>query len=320
MPEIQVITQRIRDLSQSVDWWNSAMIWGLAVAAIAAVFMVVATRIVVNRTGKLSEQQELLNAAKDRQLQADLKGKDIEIGNLKLRSDTAETQIAGAQRGAAEANAKTEALKRDNLELEKSLAPRVISYKEFEDGSTNVDLMKAFPGMETVVEYIPDAESQRAAYNIAFILKQAGWTIVSLSASRGFQPPWDGVTILSYLPKSNPTPSPFEFGRMRVSGDASNALSRFFRENDWEVHGNVADSGSLQLGAQATGQLRIISGFKPSPYFQDPEDKQRQAEEDARLGVNKIKLDKKIRTELLANQGGIVRYIVPGAKPPATRP
>ena len=74
--EIQSLA--IRDLSQSVDLWNQLMLWGLALAAITAIFVVLATRIVVNRTGQLSETQELLSAAKDRQLQSDLKGKDIE--------------------------------------------------------------------------------------------------------------------------------------------------------------------------------------------------------------------------------------------------
>src|SRR5260370_34003096 len=36
MSEIQSLTLRVQSLIHSVDWWNTAMIWGLALAAIAA--------------------------------------------------------------------------------------------------------------------------------------------------------------------------------------------------------------------------------------------------------------------------------------------
>ncbi len=68
--------------------------------------MVIATRVVVRRTGQLSTTQDLLSAAKDRQLQTDLKAKDLEIEDLKVRSDTAEAGIATAQANAAKATQK----------------------------------------------------------------------------------------------------------------------------------------------------------------------------------------------------------------------
>jgi hypothetical protein len=48
--EIQSLSSRVRDLTQSVDWWNTAMLWGLAFAAIAAIFVVIATRVVVAKS------------------------------------------------------------------------------------------------------------------------------------------------------------------------------------------------------------------------------------------------------------------------------
>jgi hypothetical protein len=80
VPDIQRLSQSVRDLSASVDLWNELMIIGLAIAAVAAVFVVIATRIIVNRTGQLSTAQELLSVAKDRQLSSDLKDKDVKIG------------------------------------------------------------------------------------------------------------------------------------------------------------------------------------------------------------------------------------------------
>src|SRR5450631_2799405 len=84
--EIGSLTLRIKDLSHSVDFWNELMLWGLALAAIAAVFVVVATRIVVSQTGKLSEAQDLLSAAKDRVAAKDSKDKD---GNISLANKAA---------------------------------------------------------------------------------------------------------------------------------------------------------------------------------------------------------------------------------------
>ncbi len=83
--EIELITNNIRTLGQSVDFWNQLMLWGLAWAAFAVVFAMVATRIVVTRTGQLSTAQGLLSAAKDRKLQENFKIKRYRNRKLKAR-------------------------------------------------------------------------------------------------------------------------------------------------------------------------------------------------------------------------------------------
>lgn len=93
-PEIESLTARVRDLSQSVDWWNSAMIWGLALAALAAVFVLIATRVVVTRAAQLSSAQDSLSSAKDRRLQSDLKDKDVKIAEANLARIKVEQSIA----------------------------------------------------------------------------------------------------------------------------------------------------------------------------------------------------------------------------------
>jgi hypothetical protein len=81
------------------------MLSGLALAAVAAVVIGISTRLVVVRPGQQSKAQELLSAAKDRQLQSDLKAKDVEMGNLKVRAagldleaEKLRTQLAFQQR------------------------------------------------------------------------------------------------------------------------------------------------------------------------------------------------------------------------------
>jgi hypothetical protein len=94
MSEIESLASRVRDLSQSVDWWNSAMIWGLALAALAALFVLIATRVVVTRAAQLSAAQDSLSSAKDRRLQSDLKDKDVKIAETNLARIKIEQSIA----------------------------------------------------------------------------------------------------------------------------------------------------------------------------------------------------------------------------------
>ncbi|HYK58145.1 MAG TPA: hypothetical protein VEV85_01835 [Bryobacteraceae bacterium] len=79
VPEIQSLTLRVNALNQSVDWWNTAMVWALVFAALAAVAVVVTTRVALMRAKELGDVQAELIQAKDRQLTLDLKDKDSKI-------------------------------------------------------------------------------------------------------------------------------------------------------------------------------------------------------------------------------------------------
>lgn len=117
------------------------MLWGLGIAALAAILVGISTRIVVVRTSQLAAVQDLLSAAKNRQLQADLKVKDLEIGNLKTRSDMADASIAaakvevaragGAQQGVeielSKQRARAADAERSLLELREKIGGRSIS-------------------------------------------------------------------------------------------------------------------------------------------------------------------------------------------------
>lgn len=88
--EIQALTSRIGTLGQSVDFWNTWMVWALVFAAIAAIAVVVATRIALTRAKQLAYVQAELTQAKDRQLRLDLKDKDEKIAEANLRAASAE--------------------------------------------------------------------------------------------------------------------------------------------------------------------------------------------------------------------------------------
>lgn len=137
VPEIQSLTQTVRDFSQSVDLWNQLMLGGLALTVLAAVFVLVATRMVVFRSGQMSNAQDRLSEAKDRQLALDLKGKDLQI----------------------------ESLKGENLTLWKQVEPRSISLEQ--QGMMRASL-SAFRGsiVWVVVPSMNDPESHNFAQQI----------------------------------------------------------------------------------------------------------------------------------------------------------
>lgn len=61
--------------------------------------MLIATRIVVTRARQLSEAQDLLSQAKDRELQSDLKAKDLKIAEVEKEAEDerlARTQLAAS--------------------------------------------------------------------------------------------------------------------------------------------------------------------------------------------------------------------------------
>jgi hypothetical protein len=80
--EIQSLKSAIDALGKSISLWNNLMIWGFSVAAFFTVCGVAATKIALLKTEEQSRKQGLLNAAEDRQLQADLRSKDLQISEL----------------------------------------------------------------------------------------------------------------------------------------------------------------------------------------------------------------------------------------------
>lgn len=195
MSEIQVLTNRVQELGDSVDFWNSVMLWGLLFAALAAAWVGISTRLIVLRTGQQAKAEERLEAAKERQLQFDLKEKDVEIGNLKLRSDTAEAGIATARGDAARAlteqqhvqielalqQQKTADAQRSLLELQERIKPRSLNDKE---AKAFVATLKTLP--KGVIDFGYTAAGGDETFNFAKqfleLFKQAGWTVRNSSS------------------------------------------------------------------------------------------------------------------------------------------
>jgi hypothetical protein len=65
--DIDSLGRRVDDLTHAVDSWNNWMLVGLVIAAVAAAWILVTTRVAVIRSKQLVTAQEQLDLAKDRQ-------------------------------------------------------------------------------------------------------------------------------------------------------------------------------------------------------------------------------------------------------------
>jgi len=161
--DIQALTNRVQELSRSVDVWNALMLWGLGFAAFAAAWIGIATRLVILRTGQQAEAQELLNAAKERELQIDLKQKDLSIAAL---------------------NEESEGLKQKNLTLESNLLSlRKETQARRLTGEQKATLAKKLWGPKgniAVVSPLMDAEASDFANDLEGALKEAGWSTIRI--------------------------------------------------------------------------------------------------------------------------------------------
>jgi hypothetical protein len=181
--EIQSLALRARDLSQAVDRWNTAMIWALVLTALAAVLVVVTTRVALTKAKKLAGVQEELIRAKDAQLTSDLKEKDAKI---------------------ADTNERAAALEVEALKLRKQLlgqGPRG-NLLAGENRRKLVDALKPFSGQKidvrhsastimvngSVVMSTPIGDDALGLANALIgVLKDAGWNLPPTPLISGFQ-------------------------------------------------------------------------------------------------------------------------------------
>jgi hypothetical protein len=88
--EIETLTRKVSDLTHSFDQWNHWMLWGLAFAAGAAVWIGITTRMTVVKSKQLAVAQGNLDGFKADQLKIDLKDKDEKIAAARERAAEAD--------------------------------------------------------------------------------------------------------------------------------------------------------------------------------------------------------------------------------------
>lgn len=164
---VQVVAQANR-LQASVDNWNTAMIWALVFAALAAVVVVITTRMAILRSKQLADVQGSIIRLKDEHLSSDLKEKDLAIA-------TANQAAAEAVERAAKATKEAEKEKLSRLQLQEQFTDRHLT-------TNQIDVLGAVaerhPGTIMKVNRVT-ASSEAASYSneIENALKNKGWKV-----------------------------------------------------------------------------------------------------------------------------------------------
>lgn len=176
MQDIEALSSTAQALNQSADNWNAAMIAALIFTALAAIAVVVTTFVALKRAKALAKVQELVIQAKDKQLERDLKEKDLRIAEAAGQAAAAETKaegfrlaIATANERASQAEARAAEAK---LELAKLKTPRSLSLKQQE---SIANALHAFAGTHFDIAVNNDVEAQGLLAPIEAALKAAGW-------------------------------------------------------------------------------------------------------------------------------------------------
>jgi len=108
-PDIPSLSERVGRLTHAVDFWNGWMVAGLVIAAIAALWLAITTRLTIVRQKELTVAQGDLDSAKEGQLQIQLAAanlKRVELENKMVdtfgprqltasQSASIETKLAG---------------------------------------------------------------------------------------------------------------------------------------------------------------------------------------------------------------------------------
>ena len=91
---IEDLARQAAQLHDAVDWWNGWVVRSLIVAAVAAVAIVITTRMQLFRAKQLDEVQTQLLKTKEAQLTSDLKDKDVKIAEANERANQAALELA----------------------------------------------------------------------------------------------------------------------------------------------------------------------------------------------------------------------------------
>jgi hypothetical protein len=210
VPDIQTLATRAQDLSRSVDSWNSAMIWALVFAAIAAVAVVVTTYTALTRAKQLANVEGQMVEAKDKQREIELRDRDVKIAEAGTKASDAETKAEGFRLDIAKANERAAVLELHSLKLRKELVfqgPRA-NLISGETRQKFVDALKPFAKQKVdvrhsamvmmvnshIVQVTPLGDDTLSLANALIgVLKEADWNLPSNALPSHLQ--GQGITV-----------------------------------------------------------------------------------------------------------------------------
>jgi hypothetical protein len=213
--ELVQLTSQSDRLQASVDNWNTAMVWALVFAALAAVAVVITTRMAIQRSKQLADVQDSVIRIKDTQLSSDLKEKDLAIA-------TAHQAAAEATERAAEANKEAEKERLSRLQLQAQFTDRHLTKNQIVALET---VAERHPGTIMKV-YRVTVSSEAAAYSneIETVLKSKGWK-VDVAGAFGGDMGAGGIQIAYVQGQSSSIASDLRDTLLRMGQEASVSAS-----------------------------------------------------------------------------------------------
>jgi hypothetical protein len=215
-----------------------------------------------------AEAQRDAESAKKRAAEADERAALNEKEAARLRNAAEGEQLARvkieSQVSAAETRLEEE--RKIRLELENSMAPRVLGIPLGPGNKTSFDELKAFAGTEVIFDVLPDAEPRRAAQEIQNVLTYAGWKAVSINIRPElYTGDFDGVIIEPQRPMIGVVAMPGNkaLTEHERSTKCAEALRLYLLTKNWKARMNLFHADQVPANT-----IRILVGFKPSPFYE----------------------------------------------------
>ncbi len=148
-----------------------------------------------------------------------LRERQTQLSELEMQRLKSETAIA---------NKATEELKRQNLELEQAIAPRILN----QAGPDRV--LNAFPGQIVQLDTIMEFEAQRLAGGLSSLFKSVGWDL--RPPDPRFSHAFEGVRI-EYFQRAGPAdPDPNQAQRVAAAKALAEELKKQNLKRPWPLY------------------------------------------------------------------------------------
>lgn len=224
------------DTVANAGWWSTFYFW----ASIGSLMLLGASEVVSHRYSErkdeLSEQEQTKTQQKH----------DEEIARLHLET--------------ANANASTEMLRKENLEMLHAISPRSIDQSGYV-----TEPLKVFAGMRVFLGSVPDPEAQRTAGQLALLFQMSDWNISPLPGDGNIEPFNEGISVSYSLDAITSEPMPP--GALRAKQAAETIVEQLkIQKIEASVRGLPARYGFWPETVPRDALIVRVS-TKPTTYF-----------------------------------------------------
>ncbi len=204
------------------------------------------------RSEKLAADNIKLSAVLEKQVQTEAShAEELRRENLKT-----EGRLTDANRKLGEEETK-------RLELQKALAPRQLWLKWYDDKTSSIDDLKALGKVYVSIEYVQEAETERAARILMDLFKAAGWDVTTRPSNQLIA---DGVRVAHLRP--NTTDVREQLRDEYTSTNIAEVVVSWLLDSGWNgvIPGTYSIKETLPSDISAHS-ICVFVGMRPSTFF-----------------------------------------------------